>query len=49
MHGIKISKPKISNVINRKGRNCQSLLRYGKNTPNEYPKRVRTTSNLSKM
>ena len=26
MHGIKISKLKISNIINRKGKNLQSLL-----------------------
>ncbi|XP_035205508.1 uncharacterized protein LOC118180512 [Stegodyphus dumicola] len=38
-HGIKISKSKISNIINRKGKNRQSLLLHGKKTPNEYPKK----------
>ncbi|KFM70262.1 hypothetical protein X975_07246, partial [Stegodyphus mimosarum] len=48
-HGIKISKSKISNIINRKGKNRQSLLLHGKKTPNEYPKKVRTVSNVSKV
>lgn len=49
MHGIKISKCKISNIINRKGKNRQSLFLHGKKTPNEYPKKVRTVSNVSKV
>ncbi|GBM71830.1 hypothetical protein AVEN_159950-1 [Araneus ventricosus] len=40
MHGIKISKCKMSNIINRKGKNRQSLLLHGKKTPNEYLKKI---------
>lgn len=47
--GIKISKCKISNIINRKGKSHQSVLLHGKKAPNEYPKKVRTVSNISKV
>ena len=47
IHGIKISKGTINNVVNRKGESRQSL--QGKKTPKEYPKKVCTVSNLSKM
>ncbi|GBM90518.1 hypothetical protein AVEN_158598-1 [Araneus ventricosus] len=40
MHGVKISKCKISNIINRKEKNHQSLLLHGKKTPSEYPKKL---------
>ena len=50
MHGIKIIKCKINNIINCKGKNCQSLLLHrGKKIPNEYPKMVHTVSNLFKV
>ena len=39
MHDIKISKCKLSNIINRKWKNCQSSLLYGKETPDECPKK----------
>ena len=39
MHDIEISKHKISNIINRKGKKCQSLLLHKRKTPNEYPKK----------
>ena len=49
MHGIKTSAGEISNIINRKGKDPQKLLLHGKKTPNEYPKKVRTVTNLSKV
>ena len=49
MHGIKISKCKISNIINWKGKTHQSLLLHGKKTSNKYMKKVHTVSNLSKV
>ena len=48
MQSIKISKCKICKIINWRGKNHLSLLLFGKKTPSEYPKRVRTVSNLSK-
>ena len=40
---------KISNIINQKGKNRQSLLLFGKKTPSKYSKKVYTISNLSKL
>ena len=49
MHGIKICKCKKGNIVNRKGKNRQSLLLHEKKTPNEYPRKIRNISNISKM
>ena len=49
MHDIKISKSKISNIINGKGKNCPSLFLFQKEAPNKYLKKVRTVSNHFKV
>ena len=49
VQGIKISKSKIINIINRKGKNRQSLLPHVKKAANEHLKKVHTVLNLSKV
>ena len=48
-HGIRISKCKISNIINNRGKKRESLLLSGKKWKNEYPRKIRTSSNISKI
>ena len=43
------SKAKIGNIINKKGENRHSLAAEGKNLSNNYPKKKRSSLNITKM